>query len=114
MRELANGIQLEEARQYPEARKAYEQLIQKWPTRYEAYHRLGQVCDRQKRFAEAQENYQHAILLAGNAEPGIFNDLGYSFFLQGRLDKAESAMHKAVALRPTEPKYHNNLGLIYG
>ena len=32
----------------------------------------------------------------------------------GKLDKAESALRKAVALRPTEPKYHNNLGLIYG
>ena len=74
----------------------------------------GQVCDRQKRFAEAQENYQQAILLAENREPDLFNDLGYSFFLQGSLDKAESAIRKAVALRPTEPKYHNNLGLIYG
>ena len=75
---------------------------------------MGQVCDRQKRFAEAQENYQRAIRLAEDREPDLFNDLGYSFFLQGKLDKAESAIRKAVALRPTEPKYHNNLGLIYG
>ncbi len=114
MRDLAKGVELEQSRRYPEARKNYEQLIRQWPTRYEAYHRLGQVCDRQKRYADAQENYQHAILLAENREPDLFNDLGYSFFLQGKLDKAASAMRKAVALRPTEPKYHNNLGLIYG
>ena len=52
--------------------------------------------------------------MAGNREPDLFNDLGYSFFLQGKLDKAEIAVGKAVALRPTEPKYHNNLALIYG
>jgi tetratricopeptide (TPR) repeat protein len=114
LREVAKGVELEQSRQYPEARKHYEQLIHQWPARYEAYHRLGQVCDRQKRFAEAQESYQQAILLAENREPDLFNDLGYSFFLQARLDKAEIAMRKAVALRPAEPKYHNNLGLICG
>ena len=114
LRDLAKGLELEQSRQYAEARTHYEQLIRRRPARYEAYHHLGQVCDRQKRFAEAQENYQQAILLAEDREPDLFNDLGYSFFLQGKLDKAESAMQKAVALRPTEPKYHNNLGLIYG
>ena len=113
-RELAKGTGLEDSRSYAEARKCYEELIQQWPTRYEAYHRLGRICDRQKRFAEAQQNYQQAILLAENREPDLFNDLGYSFFLQGTLSKAEIAIRKAVALRPTEPKYHNNLGLIYG
>ena len=114
LRELAKGVELEQSRQYAEARKQYEQLVQRWPARYEAYHRLGQVCDRQRRFAEAQANYQQAILLAQNREPDLFNDLGYSFFLQGKLDKAASAMRKAVALRSGEPKYHDNLGLIYG
>jgi tetratricopeptide (TPR) repeat protein len=114
LRAVAKGIELEQARRYPEARTCYEQIVRQWPTRYEAYHHLGLVCDRQKRFAEAQENYQQAILLAENREPDLFNDLGYSFFLQGRLDKAESAVRKAIALRATEPKYHNNLGLIYG
>jgi Flp pilus assembly protein TadD len=112
--ELAKGVELEQARKYAEARKHYEQLIRQWPARYEAYQRLGQVCDRQKRFLEAQENYQRAILLAEGREPDLFNDLGYSFFLQGKLEKAESALRKAVAMRPTEPKYHDNLGLIYG
>ena len=114
MRELAAGVELEQARQYPEARKHYEQLIRQWPARWEAYHHLGQVCDRQKRYAEAQENYQRAIRLAENREPDLFNDLGYSFFLTGSMKKAENAIRKAVALRPSEPKYHNNLGLILG
>lgn len=114
LRDLANGVQLEQSRQYPEARQQYERLVKQWPTRYEAYHRLGQICDHQKRFSEAQDNYQRAILRAEGREPDLFNDLGYSFFLQGKLDKAASAMRKAVALRPTEPKYHNNLALVLG
>lgn len=114
LRDLAKGAELEQSRRYPDAEKHYQQLIKQCPTRYEAYHHLGQLCDRQKHYTEAQDNYQQAILLAGDREPDLFNDLGYSFFLQGKLDKAESAIRKAVALRPTEPKYHNNLGLIYG
>ena len=112
--ELAAGVQLEQAGKYAEARQRLEQLVAKWPGQYQAYHHLGQICDRQKRYAEAQEFYQRSILLAQNREPAIFNDLGYSYFLQGNLPKAESVLRKAVALRPNDVKFHNNLGLIYG
>ena len=111
---IGQGVQLQQSGRYLEARKQFEQLIRQCPGRYEAYHCLGQICDRQKCFAESQDNYQRAVLLAGNTQPDVFNDLGYSFFLQGKLDKAEIAVRKAVALRPTEPRYHDNLGLIYG
>ena len=112
--ELAKGVGLEQAGKYDEARQHFQKLIEKWPGEYQAYHHLGQVCDRQKHYAEAQDCYQHAILLAQGHEPAIFNDLGYSYYLQGNLDKAESALRKAVAMRPSEQKYHNNLGLVYG
>ncbi len=113
--DLAKGIDLEQGRKYPQARVLFEQLVGKYPNRYEAYQRLAHICDRQKRYTEAQELYSQAIQLQGKEpDTDLFNDLGYSFFLQGKLDKAESAMLKAVALRPKEPKYHNNLGLVYG
>jgi tetratricopeptide (TPR) repeat protein len=44
----------------------------------------------------------------------MLNDLGYCYFLQGQLHKAESAATKAVALDPKSSRYRNNLGLILG
>jgi Tfp pilus assembly protein PilF len=114
LRDLAKGVELEQTKKYAEARAHYQQLIQQRPGQFEAYHQLAQVLDRQKRHGEAQDKYQQAILLVQNREPNLFCDLGYSFFLQGKLDKAESAARKAIALRPDEPRYHNNLGLILG
>lgn len=113
VKEISRGKDLEHSKQRDEARKVYERLIREQPGRYEAYHRLALVADSQRRYQEAQTRYAEAIAL-NNRDPNLFNDLGYSFFLQGKLDKAEAAILKAVAMRPNETKYHNNLGLVYG
>jgi Flp pilus assembly protein TadD len=104
---------LEKAGKYEEARTVYQRLIVKYPERYEPYHRLAVVADRQKRFLEAQGLYAEAIRL-NPKNPDLFNDLGYCQFLQGRLDKAEASLLKAVSLAPSNPKYRNNLGMVYG
>ena len=41
-------------------------------------------------------------------------DLGYCYYLQGQLTKAESALSKAVKLESSNPRFHNNLGLVVG
>lgn len=109
--QLTQGRNMEKAGKYPEARKLYQKLIVAHPDRFESYHRLGVVADRQKRYREAQALYAQAIRREPrNAE--LFNDLGYSLFLQGKLEKAEIAMLKAVALSPSDSKYRNNLGMV--
>jgi len=112
-RELANGRELERLGKPVEARAVYERLITAYPRRCEAYHRLAVVADGQRRYPEAQALYTQAIRL-NNRNPDLFNDLGYCFYLQGKLSKAETAILKAVAMRPAEARYRNNLGLIYG
>jgi Tfp pilus assembly protein PilF len=111
--ELGKAKQFEQVKKLPEARAVYERLISAYPHRFEAYHHLALVADCQKRHQEAQALYAEAIRL-NNRDPGLFNDLGYSFYLHGKLDKAENALLKAVAMRPAEAKYRNNLGLVYG
>ena len=113
IQQMAKARGLERAGKLVESRQVYEALIAAYPQRHEPVHRLAVVADRQRRHAEAQELYARAIdMRPTDAE--LFNDLGYSFFLQGKLDKAASAMTKAVALAPQETRYHNNLGLVLG
>ena len=109
--QLTRGRNLEKAGKHGEARNVYEKLIVAYPDRFEPYHRLGVVADRQKRYREAQALYAQAIRRE-SGDPDLFNDLGYSFFLQGKLEKAESAMLKAVSLSPSGARYRNNLGMV--
>ena len=110
---LAKGRTLEASGKQDEARAHYEQLVADYPDRYETYHALAVLADRQRRFAQAQSLYERALQLKPD-DAEILNDLGYCFYLAGQLDKAESALLKAVARGPAEPRYRNNLGLVYG
>ena len=110
--DLTRGRGLERSGKLAEARNVYQKLIVKYPQRYEAYHRLGVVADRQKRYREAQALYAQAIAI--HADPELFNDLGYCLYLQGKLDKAESALLKAVSMMPANARFRNNLGMVYG
>jgi len=111
--EIIRARGLEKSGKYEEARATYQRLIVEFPDRYEGYHRLAVVADRQKRYREAQGLYEEAIRLKRD-NPDLFNDLGYCFFLQGQLDKAERSLLKAVAMAPSKPRYRNNLGMVYG
>lgn len=104
---------LESANKLDEARSIYQQLISAHPNRWEPYHRLALVADRQKRFTEAESLLSEA-LRRKPMDAELLADLGYCYYLQGKLDKAESALAKAVAIKPSEARYRNNLGLVYG
>ncbi|NQU21694.1 MAG: tetratricopeptide repeat protein, partial [Candidatus Nealsonbacteria bacterium] len=109
--ELADARNLERSGDAVAARAIYERLIAAHPGRYEPYHRLALVADRQRRHREAESLYTQAIRLRGPC-PKLFNDLGYCLYLQGKLDKAENAMRKAVAMVPANSRFRNNLGLV--
>ncbi len=109
---LTTGRKFEKTGRMDEARRVYEGLIVKNPGRYEPYHRLGVVADRQKRYREAQALYAQAISI--HPDPQIFNDLGYCLYLQGKLEKAESALLKAVSMQPANSRFRNNLAMVYG
>jgi tetratricopeptide (TPR) repeat protein len=103
----------EQAGELDKARKVYEGLRNKRPDDMEVVHRLGVVADLQKRHGEAEGLFLHALQRqTRNAE--LLADLGYCYFLQGQLTKAESALTKATMLEPANPRYRNNLGLVIG
>ena len=110
---MGRGRKLEQEGKVPEATQLYEQLAARHPDRYEPYHRLGILADRQQRYEAAQQLYGRAIALRSE-DPDLFNDLGYNLFLQGKLERAERELVKALTLAPMHARSRNNLGLVYG
>ena len=107
----ARGFEAE--KKYQRARAIYERLITQHPDRIESYHRLAVVADRQRRHREAEALYAEALRL-DPMNGALLGDLGYCYFLQGKLIKAESALAKAVVIEPANSRHRNNLGLVYG
>ncbi|MBX6316509.1 MAG: tetratricopeptide repeat protein [Isosphaeraceae bacterium] len=76
----------------------------------EAHRKLAGALDRQGHFAQAEAHYRTALKLAPN-EPKIWNDAGYSYYLQGRMADAIRSLKTAAKLAPSDPRIATNLGL---
>jgi tetratricopeptide (TPR) repeat protein len=111
--DLLRGRNLERAGEWDKAREVYDDLRRQHPDNIEVVHRLGVVADAQRRHDEAERLFLLA-LTRERQDPTLLADLGYCYFLQGQLEKAESALLKATVLEPSNPRHWNNLGLVSG
>lgn len=111
--DILRGRGMEKSGDFDKARKLYEGLRKQHPDNLELVHRLGVVADAERRHAEAEGMFQF-VLQREPRNADVLADLGYCYFLQGQLTKAESALLKAVAAEPSNPRYRNNLGLVIG
>ena len=75
-----------------------------------AHRRMGAAFDRLGRFAQAEVHYRAALKLHPN-DPKVWNDSGYSYYLQGRWIDAERNLKMAAKLDPENPRSQTNLGL---
>ncbi len=75
-----------------------------------AHRRIAGALDRLGRFAQAETHYQKAIKLSPK-DAKIWNDAGYSYYLQGRWADAERTLRTAVRLAPDDYRIRTNLGL---
>ncbi|HZW32965.1 MAG TPA: tetratricopeptide repeat protein [Isosphaeraceae bacterium] len=75
-----------------------------------AHRRLAAALDRLGRFPQAEEHYRKAIKLSPK-DARIWNDAGYSHYLQGRWADAERDLKTASKLAPADPRIRTNLGL---
>jgi Flp pilus assembly protein TadD len=75
-----------------------------------AHRRMGSAFDRTGRFAQAETHYQKALKLSPK-DPKIWNDAGYSYYLQGRWADAERTLKTAARLAPEDERIRTNLGL---
>jgi Tfp pilus assembly protein PilF len=95
-----------------EARMYYEQVLAEAPDQADAHHRLGILADRAGDFPRAEEHYRHALRGKPN-DPDVLNDLGYSYFLQGRAAESERFLNQARQIDPGHPHVSENLSLLY-
>lgn len=75
-----------------------------------AHRRIGGALDRLGRFAQAEDHYRLA-LKASPDDPKIWNDSGYSYYLQSRWADAERNLKTAAKLAPSDVRIQTNLGL---
>jgi Flp pilus assembly protein TadD len=75
-----------------------------------AHRRMAGALDRLGRFAQADTHYKKA-LKASPKDPRVWNDAGYSYYLQGRWADAERALMTAAKLAPDDERIRVNLGL---
>lgn len=77
-----------------DAKMYYEQVLAEDPNQPDAHHRLAILADRAGDFPLAERHYQEA-LRGKPHDADVLNDLGYSYFLQGRA--ADSERYLALA-----------------
>lgn len=75
-----------------------------------AQRRMAGAFDRMGRFTQADVHYQQALKLAPR-DPKVWNDIGYSYYLQNRWSDAERALKTAETMDSNNPRVLTNLGL---
>lgn len=94
-----------------QALAAYQEAVQKDPSRGDGHWRLARLYDKQAKFKESAEHYRQALAAQPN-DARIHADHGYSCYLQSRWAEAEASLRRAIALRADLRHAHNNLGLV--
>ena len=95
-----------------EAIAAYKKALSVDPTMHQAYHRLGNLYDKQGDSSTAVQYYSEALKLAPeNSE--IHCDWGYNCYLRNQWEEAETHYFTSLNLQPEFKRAHNNLGLLY-
>jgi len=99
--------------QTAEAKRLYEEAIQRHPKDPAGYHGLALLYAKQGQFKEAEPNFMRAMALAPN-QAELLGDMGYFCYLCGRSEEAERYLRRAIELEPNQPVYGNNLALVLG
>lgn len=79
-------------------------------TRARLHRRVASALDRVGKFDEASSHYQEAQRLAPR-DADVWNDAGYSLYLQGRHSEADGLLRKAASIDAANPRILTNLGL---
>ena len=75
-----------------------------------AHRRIAAAYDRIGQFAQAETHYRLALQLTPN-DHHIWNDVGYSYYLQNRWSDSERALRTAATMAPQDGRVQINLGL---
>jgi hypothetical protein len=93
------------------AELAYREALKRDKRRGDARLHLANIQTLKGQYRLAAEEYQRALEInPGN--PDVFCDMGYSLYLQRKLDAAERNLKQALAIDPNHHRAHNNLALV--
>jgi Flp pilus assembly protein TadD len=81
-------------------------------TRWRAWNALGVIADVETRYADAV-GYYKAALEHHPESPTLMNNIGYSYYLAGNLQKATNWFDAAIQAQPGFELALRNLGLLY-
>jgi tetratricopeptide (TPR) repeat protein len=91
---------------------AHENLLSSDPTNGLALYHLGYIYGKLGDREKEVQTYQQAIDNGYNQDDQIYFNLGMSLGDLGRMQEAEAALRKAVAIKPQSPDNHFGLGII--
>ncbi len=87
-----------------------ERAVEADPTLWRAWNALGSYYDSQGRWEDAAKAYRMALAEQPD-EPMLYNNRGFSFFMQGRMDEAILDLQRALRLDPSLKPAQVNLRL---
>jgi tetratricopeptide (TPR) repeat protein len=96
-----------------QAQLVYEGVLKQDPANQQACHRLGVVNARQGNYQEAEQLLTKAAELR-QPDAELLSDLGYTYYLQDRLDMAEKLLRQAIEKSSNYHAAWTNLGLTLG
>lgn len=103
----------EENGQFVKAEQTYRVMLQRNPKNVTAMHRMGIVCSKMGRHAQATRHLMDAVK-AQPDNPQLLTDLGYALYLQNDLPAAEIALEEAIKRDSSSKRSFNNLSLVLG
>jgi tetratricopeptide (TPR) repeat protein len=115
---LAFGECLRRGHQTKRAAKVYSDWLSSDPNDAEMRARYGQVLRESQDKADLEESLEQARLLLAQGGENVaqtviaYNALGLTYYKMGKLDLAETALHKAADLDAKSAFVWNNLGLV--
>jgi predicted O-linked N-acetylglucosamine transferase (SPINDLY family) len=106
---FARGLAHEQAGEFEQAGKVFEQILRGDPQHAAAWHHLGLVHLHQGLPERAAECISRAVSLE-SAEPVFQIDLGRACLALGRIDEAVDSFQQAILLAPDNPLAQYHLG----
>ncbi len=109
---IAEGSEHEVARNFTEAKKAYDEALRIDPVNVTAHHRLGILADMRQDFVVAQDHYEAALRQKPH-DSNLLSDIGYSHHLQGHVQQSKRYLLQALDIDRQHRQALKNLGTLY-
>jgi len=109
---IERGIALYNQRQFPDAERCFQTVLQADAQHPDALHMMGLLAIEANQFTVAIDYMQRAVKRLPK-QPMYLNNLGNAFILSHQPAVALPYLRKAVKLSPRYAEAHNNLGRAY-